>query len=110
MVTRTWLAMYPRIKAVLTWDAFLDALCSDHPYPEYDQCILCGKNDSLVEVDCGPWAAGEHTDLAIPATETRSWGVLFRDQISYLVGVHCVCRPCLLEVVQSGKLPWAPDD
>jgi len=110
MMTRTWLETSPRIKAVVTWDAFLDALCSDYPYPEYYQCILCGKNDSLVEVDCGPWDAGEHAGLAIPATETRSWGLLFRDQITYLVGVHCVCRPCLLEVVQSGELPWDPDD
>jgi hypothetical protein len=110
MAQRLWHAPYPCIKAVLTWDAFLDALLSDHPYPEYYQCILCGKNDSLVEVDCGPWAAGEHAGLAIPSTETRSWGLLFRDQMRYLVGVHCVCQPCLLEVVQSGALPWEPDD
>jgi hypothetical protein len=110
MVTRPWLATYPRIKAVVTWDAFLDALCSEPPYPEYDPCLLCGKKDSLVEVDCGPWAAGEPTGLAMPATETRSWGVLCRDQISDLVGGHGVCRPCLLAVVQSGELPWDPDD
>jgi hypothetical protein len=110
MAQRLWHAPYPCIKAVLTWDAFLDALVSDHPYPEYSQCILCGKNYSLVEVDCGPWAAGEHAGLAIPSTETWSWGLLCRDQMRYLVGVHCVCQPCLLEVVQSGELPWDPDD
>jgi hypothetical protein len=85
-------------------------LLSDHPHPEYDQCILCGRNHALVEVDCGPWAEGEHAGRAIPSTETQSWGLLFRDQISSLVGVHCVCQPCLIAVIQSGELPWDLDD
>ena len=97
MAQRTWLDTYPRIKAVLQWDAFLDALFSDHPYPEYYGCILCQTNGStLIEVDFGSWEEGEQSGRAIPSTETRSWGLLFRDRISYLLGVHCVCQSCLL--------------
>jgi hypothetical protein len=34
MTHRTWLAPSPHITAVLAWDAFLHALCDDHPHPE----------------------------------------------------------------------------
>jgi hypothetical protein len=110
MTPRHWLAGYPRIKAVLRGDAFLDAVLGEHPHPEYYQCILCGRNHLLTEVDFGPWAEGEELGRAIPSTETVSWGLLFRAQLSYLVGVHCVCQPCLIEVIQSRELPWDPDD
>src|SRR5262249_23912579 len=79
MPKRTWMDTYPHIKAVLQGDAFLDALFSDHPHPEYYGCILCQVNHSLIEVDFGPWDEGEHAGRAIPCTETRSWGLLCRD-------------------------------
>ena len=110
MAFRIWSKGYPRVTMVFRWDVFFDALFDEHPYPEYYQCILCSKNASLVEVDCGAWPDGEQAGHAIPSSETRSWGLLFRDQISYLVGLHCFCRGCLIEVVQKRELPLDPDD
>src|SRR5262245_3360017 len=64
----------------------------------------------IVPDTIGAWPDGEQAGHAIPSSETRSWGLLFREQISYLVGLHCFCRGCLVEVVQKRELPFDAED
>jgi len=42
---------------------------------------------------------------AIPATETRSWGLLFRTNQLSQVGFHCVCQPVSSRWSQQGTCP-----
>ena len=54
MTPRPWLAPSPHLTAVLAWEAFLHALCDDHPHPAYSGGMLCQPPHALIAVDCGP--------------------------------------------------------